>query len=245
VGAYGFTHQEATLVLATLNKVDFTYNGQKIETEQQLFDLIDKMDEAPSDIVADLGKAAWGTNVLPPTETMPEAGDLLQPIRDFLAQSSVNEKQYIRGVHDCKQFTSDLLWEASKAGLPIGVAVIMFNNVDDGHRLAWIELEGKIFYIDPQTDEIFTRDELNDYWESLGGLLSINRVSQDGRFAIETVSGNTEQMSARDIAWRIAKLGGGAINNVFVNLLEMYVIRITRNAMDWKTWAKMALGVIL
>jgi hypothetical protein len=245
IDAYGFTHQEATLALATLNKVDFTYNGQRIETEQQLFDLIDKMDESPSDIVADLQKTAWGTNVPPPIETIPDARDLLQPIRDFLAKSSVNEQQYIREIHDCKQFTSDLLWEASKAGLPIGAAVIVFNDVDSQHRIAWVRVGGEIFYIDPQTDGIFTRDELNTQWQRLGGIQSINRVSPDGGFEIEVISGITKEMNARQVASRIVKYAAGVAQNVLINLLEMYVIHITRKAMDWRTWVKMALGIIL
>jgi hypothetical protein len=248
MNAYGFTHEDARLALASLNKVDFTYQDQEIDTEGQLFSLIGRMSKefTPHEIMVELYQAAWKTKfteeeALPPVES--PAG--LQQIKDFLASSNVSEQQYIPNIHDCKQFTSDLLWEASRAGLPIGAAIITFNNAFQMHRIAWFKQDDEILYIDAQTDEIFTQDELNNYWQPLGGIQSINRVSPSGGFAIETVGGGTEQMSVWDIVKRISRYSAGALGNVFVNLLEMYVIRTTEKAMDWKTWAKVALGIIL
>jgi hypothetical protein len=157
---------------------------------------------------------------------------LTKDIRDFLAKSSINEKQYLPVIHDCKQFTSDLLWEASKAELSIGAAIITFNDRIVSHRMAWIERNGEIFYIEPQADEILTLEELNKHYEPLGGVQSVHRVDPDGNIEVEMMSGITEQMSITDIIKRITREGLASIGNVVVNALEMYIIKASKGKMS-------------
>jgi len=119
---------------------------------------------------------------MPPVESPIQ----LQQIKDFLAQSKINENIYITGKYMCGNFTADLVKEAEKANLPIGSASLSFNDEEaSGHRVAWVVMDGQIYYLEPQTDTVYTRDELNEHWSTFGGIEKITRYDKEGNTEVE------------------------------------------------------------
>jgi hypothetical protein len=126
---------------------------------------------------------------LPPVESPLQ----MQQIMDFLASSNVSEGQYVWDEvgsatrYVCLNFTIDLVKEAKAANLPIGQAILYwYDEKRAAHAIAWIQVGGQIYYIEPQDDRIYTRQELLEMWSSaFGGLRKIKRTAPDGTEEIE------------------------------------------------------------
>ena len=83
----------------------------------------------------------------------------------FLAKDTTDsDHEYVLGTYDCIEFSIDLAEKLKSGGYDAGVVHknALNHEVPTGHATVWVNLHGKIIYIEPQTDETTTPEDYAD-----------------------------------------------------------------------------------
>ena len=101
-------------------------------------------------------------------------------LRDFLKLDNTNNKSYVTPWHMCGDFTDDLIYNASSKGKIINRVLasdcpvyLSLNN----HIFASTKINGKTYYIEPQSDAIIIDPYLNRYGHHMEFETKINPLT--------------------------------------------------------------------
>lgn len=82
----------------------------------------------------------------------------LEALQTFLLKDEVSDKPYVADEYDCENYSIDTLSHVLNyfGNIPFGSAKL-HNTVDGGgHRLNCAYIEGQWYWVEPQTDEMYT-----------------------------------------------------------------------------------------
>lgn len=86
----------------------------------------------------------------------------LEEIREFLATDQTDEGEYLQ-YHSCGHFARELSRNASLENISIGAVTVgshpVFRGLDN-HAVNYFEVDGTIYFIEPQNDMILTAADL-------------------------------------------------------------------------------------
>jgi hypothetical protein len=94
-------------------------------------------------------------------------------IQLFLDTNSIDAQEFYEGYHDCREFSTELKFALQERGYKCGYAVLrptpdLRKTIGDSnesrfslHRIVWVEINNEILFIEPQSDRIFTYEELS------------------------------------------------------------------------------------
>lgn len=97
----------------------------------------------------------------------------------FLETNNVNQKEYLNGYYDCREFSTDLIHDLRESGFNCGYAILrpvpeLRKTIGDEsesdkitlHRITWVEINKEILFIEPQTDAIYNFTELKSHYKN-------------------------------------------------------------------------------
>lgn len=87
----------------------------------------------------------------------------IDEIREFLAEDTTDNRNYTK-CHTCGHFARELAKNATDHNLSIGSTMIGYRPDFSGfrnHGMNYFEMDGIIYFIEPQTDEILTASDIH------------------------------------------------------------------------------------
>jgi hypothetical protein len=77
-------------------------------------------------------------------------------VERFLQADRTSEGVYDYGVHDCIEFSNELVLAARERGIPAWVATVQFEGMPIGHAFVAIRTSDRgMIWVEPQTDQEF------------------------------------------------------------------------------------------
>lgn len=84
----------------------------------------------------------------------------LTGLEDALDDSDIDQRDFRVSVYDCREFAAALENHLKNFGFDCGRASLIYG--DTGHRITWVRINETVYFVEPQTDEIYTEEEIKD-----------------------------------------------------------------------------------
>jgi hypothetical protein len=81
-------------------------------------------------------------------------------LQEALAFNDIDKRAYRVSVYDCREFAAALENHLKNFGFDCGRASLIYG--DTGHRITWVRINETVYFVEPQTDEIYTEEEIKD-----------------------------------------------------------------------------------
>lgn len=91
---------------------------------------------------------------------------MITQCREFLLENPVSDRKYVKERHDCDDFTYILQGDVTRWDSDLAFGIIHGKDAD-GNSHAWnvaIGIDHKIYFIEPQTDEIWEPEGVWKIW---------------------------------------------------------------------------------
>ena len=99
----------------------------------------------------------------------------IKDLEAFLEWSKVNDTVYNIDSYNCVNFTDDLIKELEYYGFETGnIRLSSIGDVNGSHKLSYTVVNNNLMFIEPQTDDIFVFNRLNEYYNNKFDYVQIN-----------------------------------------------------------------------
>ena len=110
-------------------------------------------------ILCSISFASGSINPLNPTE----------PLHHFLRNDTTNMHEWEQNFNCC-EFSEQLENNLTEHGFVCGIADLIYKHEVDGfrgHQICYVVIDGSVYFVEPQSDEIFEIEEMYLYYDNI------------------------------------------------------------------------------
>ena len=82
-------------------------------------------------------------------------------LQEALAFNDIDKRAYKVSIYDCREFSAALESFLTEYGFDSGLCTLSYP-ANVGHRIVWVRLPNQTVFVEPQTDNIYTQEEIKN-----------------------------------------------------------------------------------